>query len=66
MEQGKMGSKLKMVAPNHIKHKAIGCNASPLIKKCEKHVVDVDDEEDEEVEGCGTSAVLTPTPTFPS
>ena len=37
MEQGSMGSKLKMVALNHIKHKPVGCNASPLIKKFEKH-----------------------------
>ena len=37
MEQGRIGSKLKMVAPNHIKHKPVGCNASPLIKKFEKH-----------------------------
>ena len=64
-EQGRMGSKLKMVAPNHIKHKPVGCNASPLIKKFEKHtnlkhVVDVDDEEDEEVEGSGTSGVHQP------
>ena len=36
-EQGRMGSKLRMVAPNHIKHKPVGCNASPLIKKFEKH-----------------------------
>ena len=31
MEQGRMGPKLKMVTPNHIKHKPVGCNASPLI-----------------------------------
>ena len=30
------------------------------------NVADVDDEEDEEVKDCGTSGVLTPTPTFPS
>ena len=30
------------------------------------NTADVDDEEDEEVEGCGTSGALTPTPTFPS
>ena len=32
MEQGKMGSKLKMVTLNHIQHKPVGCNSSPLIK----------------------------------
>ena len=37
MEQGRMGSKLKMVALNHIKHKPVACNASPLIQKFEKH-----------------------------
>ena len=37
MEQGRMGSKLKMVTPNHIQHKPVGCNTSPLIKKFEKH-----------------------------
>ena len=67
-EQGRMGSKLKMVAPNHIKHKPVGCNASPLIKKCESiptlNVADVDYEEDEEGEGCGTSGVPTPMPPF--
>ena len=36
-EQGRTGSKLKMVALNHIKHKPVGCNASPLIQKSEKH-----------------------------
>ena len=36
-EQGRTGSKLKMVTPNHIQHKPVGCNASPLIKKFEKH-----------------------------
>ena len=36
-EQGRMGYKLMMVTPNHIKHKPIGGNASPLIKKFEKH-----------------------------
>ena len=35
-EQGRMGSKLKIVPPNDIKHKPVGCNASPLIKKFEK------------------------------
>ena len=37
MEQGRLGPKLKMVTPNHIKQKPIGCNASPLAKKFEKH-----------------------------
>ena len=32
-KQGRMGPKLKMVTLNHIKHKPVGCNASPLIKK---------------------------------
>ena len=36
-KQGRMGPKLKMVTLNHIKHKPIGCNASPLIKKFKKH-----------------------------
>ena len=36
-EQWRTGSKLEMVAPNHIKQKPVGCNASPLIKKFEKH-----------------------------
>ena len=36
-EQGRMGSKLKMVTLNHIQHKPFGCNASPLIKKFKKH-----------------------------
>ena len=31
-EQGRMGPKLKMMSPNHIKHKPFGRNASPLIK----------------------------------
>ena len=70
MEQGRMGSKLKMVTPNHIKHKPIGCNASPLIKKFEKHtnlkVADVDDDEEEEVKGSGTSGMPTPMPPFSS
>ena len=30
-EQGRMVPKLKMVTPNHIKHKPVRCNASPLI-----------------------------------
>ena len=38
MEQGRMESKLKMVTPNHIQHKRVGCNASPLIKKFKKHI----------------------------
>ena len=37
MEQGRMGSKLKVVTPNHIQHKPVRCNASPLIKKFKKH-----------------------------
>ena len=37
MEQGRMGPKWKMVTPNHIKHSPVGCNASALIKKFEKH-----------------------------
>ena len=37
MEQGRMGLKLKMVTPTHIKHKSLRCNASALIKKFEKH-----------------------------
>ena len=37
MEQGRTGSKLKMVALNHIKHKPVGCNASSLIKTFKKH-----------------------------
>ena len=61
MEQGRMRPKLKMVTPNHIKHKPVGCNASPLIKKFEKHTslnaADVDDEEAEETEGSGTSGL---------
>ena len=69
-EQGRMGSKLKMVTPNHIKHKPVDCNASPLIKKFEKHtnlkVADVDDEVADEVEDSGTSGVLTPMPPFSS
>ena len=36
-EQGVIGPKLKMVTPNHIKHKPVRSNASPLIKKSEKH-----------------------------
>ena len=36
-EQGRKGLKLKMVTQNHIKHKPVRCNASPLIKKFEKH-----------------------------
>ena len=36
-EQGRMGPKLKMVTPYHLKHKPVGCNASQLIKKFEKH-----------------------------
>ena len=31
-EQGRMGPKHKMVTPNHIRHKPVECNASPLIK----------------------------------
>ena len=37
MDQGRTGPKLKMVTPNNIKHKPVGCNASLLIKKFEKH-----------------------------
>ena len=37
MAQGRMESKLKLVTPNHIQHKPVGCNASPLIQKFEKH-----------------------------
>ena len=37
-EQGRMGPKLKIVTPNHIKHKPVGCNASSLIKKFEKYI----------------------------
>ena len=37
MEQGRTGPKLKTVTPNHIKHKPVGCNASLLIQKFEKH-----------------------------
>ena len=33
MEQGRTGLKLKELTPNHIKHKCVRCNASPLIKK---------------------------------
>ena len=36
-EQGRTRPKLKIVTPNHIKHKPVGCNASPLIKKFEKY-----------------------------
>ena len=36
-EQMRMGPKLKMVTLNHIKHNPVRCNASPLIKKFEKH-----------------------------
>ena len=37
MEQERMWPKLKMVTLNHIKGKPVRCNASPLIKKFEKH-----------------------------
>ena len=37
MEQGRTGTKLKMVTLNHIKHKPVRFNASPLIKTFEKH-----------------------------
>ena len=37
MEQKRMGPKLKMVTPNHIKHNPVGCNHCPFIKKFEKH-----------------------------
>ena len=63
-EQGRTGPKLKMVTPNHIKHKPVGCNASPLIKNLKSiptsKSADVDDEEADEAEGPGTSGVLTP------
>ena len=60
-----MGSKLKRVAPNHSKHKPIGCNASPLIKYFEKHtnlnIADGDDEESLQhlvlPSGCLTSVI---------
>ena len=59
-----MGPKLKMVTPNHIKYKPVGCNASPLIKNLKsrstRKAADVDDEEDEEAEGSGKSGVPTP------
>ena len=65
-EQGKMGPKLKMVTPNHIKHKPIGGNASPknLKSMLTWKAADADDEEGEEIEDSGTSGVPTPTPPF--
>ena len=36
-EQGRTGPKLKMVTLNHIKHKPVICNVSPLINIFEKH-----------------------------
>ena len=67
-EQGRMGPKLKMVTPSHIKHKPVGCNASSFIKRFEKHTnmkaADVDDEEAEEAEDSGTSGAPTPLPPF--
>ena len=35
--KGALRPKLKMVTLNHIKHKPVRCNASPLIQKFEKH-----------------------------
>ena len=68
MEQGRMRPKLKMVTPNHIKHKLVWCNASPLIKnlKCIPtwKAADVDDGEAEEAEDSGTSGVPTPMASF--
>ena len=37
-KQGRTGLKLKMLIPNHIKHKPVSSYASPLIKKFEKHI----------------------------
>ena len=55
-----------MVTLNHIKHKPVRCNASPLIKKFEKHTnLQTTDEDDEEAEECDTSGALTPMDPFP-
>ena len=65
-EQGRMGPKLKMVTPNHIKHKPVRCNASPLIKIFEKYINQkTADEDNGEVQDCDTSGVLTSTDPFP-
>ena len=64
-EQGKMGPKLKVVTPTHIKHKPVRCNASPLIKNLKSIPTwKTADEDDEEAEDCDTSRVLIPTDPF--
>ena len=51
---------LKMVTLNHIKHKPVRSNTSPLIQKMESiHTWKTKDEDYEEAEDCNTSGVLT-------
>ena len=66
MEQGRMGPKLKMVTPNHIKRKPVRCNASPLIKNLKSIPAwKTADEDDKEAEDHNTSGASTPTDPFP-
>ena len=37
MEHGRIRPQLNKVTSNHIKHKRVGCNASPMTTKSEKH-----------------------------
>ena len=60
------GLKLKMLTPNHIKHKPVRCNASPMIKKFEKHTnLNNCRWRWWEAEEHDTSGVPTPTEPFP-
>ena len=60
VEQGRMGSKVKMVTLIHIKHKPVKCNASPLIKNMKSIPTrKTADEDDDEAEDCDTSGALT-------
>ena len=67
MEQGRMGPKLKMVTLNHIKHKPVRCNASPVIKKFKKHtkLKKTADKDDDEAGNHDTSGAPTPLDPFP-
>ena len=62
MDQGSMGTKLKMVTPNHIKHKHVGSNGPSLIQKMGKHThCLLEEKEVDEAVDCNASRMLTPT-----
>ena len=65
-EQGRMGSELKMVTPNYIKHKPVRCNASVMLDQKIWKAYQPEktaDEDDEEAEDHDTSGM--PTPMYP-